>query len=65
MSKEVAMRFCVACLFAVFMSVLFMGCAEQEEKDRVTVKAPGVEVREKQDGSVRVKAPFVDIKTDH
>jgi hypothetical protein len=57
------MRFLVGCVWPVVLWTLLVGCAEK--KDRVSVKAPGVEVREKESGELHIKAPGVDIKTHH
>ena len=57
------MRFLAGCVCASLSWTFLVGCAE--DKERVSVKAPGVEVKEKKSGELHIKAPGVDIKTQH
>ncbi|NOZ20545.1 MAG: hypothetical protein GXP25_05585 [Planctomycetes bacterium] len=62
------MRKWLACLAAICIGTSLIGCAErekQDEKDKVRVQAPFVDVRVKEDGSTRVKAPGTDIQVDN
>ena len=51
-------------LIATYVGIAMFGCAEQEKKDKIRVQAPFVDVRVKEDGSTRVKAPGTDVKVN-
>ena len=58
------MRKWMVCLSALYIGLAMLGCAEEEKQDRdkVRVKAPFVDIRVKEDGSTDVKAPGTDVK---